>query len=64
MYKYVLVNWSGEGAPTQRKGQCAGHVRDVAGFLRGAHVTINGRNDTDLDADSILKLVRRANSQT
>eukprot|EP00055_Hartaetosiga_balthica_P006428 m.20097 g.20097 ORF g.20097 m.20097 type:complete len:328 (-) comp5217_c0_seq1:1641-2624(-) len=57
--KFVLINWSGEGAPVLRKGQCAHHVRDVENYFR-AHVTINARTETDLDADAILKLVAKS----
>eukprot|EP01147_Barroeca_monosierra_P000895 gene895-4158_t len=57
--KYILINWFGEGAPELRKGACAQHVRDVERFFH-AHVTINARNETDLDKDAILKLVAKS----
>ncbi|EDQ88359.1 uncharacterized protein MONBRDRAFT_37542 [Monosiga brevicollis MX1] len=60
IFKFVLVNWSGEGAPVLRKGTCANHVRDVANFFHGAHVTINARNEDDLDTDTVLKKVEKA----
>ncbi|CAH1785063.1 unnamed protein product, partial [Owenia fusiformis] len=34
LFKFVLVNWQGEGAPDSRKGQCAPHFRDVQTLLR------------------------------
>lgn len=58
--KYVFVNWSGEGAPTERKGLCANHVRDVQKFFPSAHVTINGRSEADLDVLSIKKLIAKS----
>lgn len=56
-HKYVLINWAGEGAPVQRKAVAATHVSDVAKFFHGAHVTINARNEKDLDSEAILKQV-------
>eukprot|EP00730_Choanoeca_flexa_P006764 TRINITY_DN12221_c0_g1_i3.p1 TRINITY_DN12221_c0_g1~~TRINITY_DN12221_c0_g1_i3.p1 ORF type:complete len:205 (+),score=41.08 TRINITY_DN12221_c0_g1_i3:39-617(+) len=58
--KFVLINWSGEGAPVIRKGQCAGHVSDVANYFHGAHVTVNARSEADLDADAIIKKVEKS----
>ncbi|XP_062513707.1 uncharacterized protein LOC134189438 isoform X2 [Corticium candelabrum] len=36
-----------EAAPTSRKGVCQRHVNDIAGFLRGAHVTIKAHHEGD-----------------
>lgn len=58
--KYIFVNWSGEGAPVERKGLCANHVKDVQKFFPSAHVTINGRSEADLDVDAIKKLVAKS----
>ncbi|XP_012669842.2 drebrin-like a [Clupea harengus] len=58
--KYVLINWTGEGVKEVRKGTCANHVRSMASFLRGAHVTINARSDDDVDPEDIIQTVAKA----
>lgn len=50
----------GEGAPIVRKGTCANHIRDVSNILKGAHVTINARNDDEVDTDIILSKVSKS----
>lgn len=58
--KCVLINWQGEGAPLVRKGTCANHIRDICTILRGAHVTINARNDEEVDADVVIEKVAKS----
>ncbi|XP_068617140.1 drebrin-like b [Brachionichthys hirsutus] len=58
--KYVLVNWTGEGVKDSRKGICANHVRSMADFLRGAHVTINARAEEDVEPEVIMQKVAKA----
>ncbi|XP_069369390.1 drebrin-like a isoform X1 [Paralichthys olivaceus] len=58
--KFVLINWTGEGVKDSRKGQCANHVSSMAGFLKGAHVTINARGDDDVEPEDILSKVSKA----
>jgi len=58
--KYVLINWFGEGVKEVRKGTCANHVRSMANFLRGAHVTINARSEDDADPEEIRQTVAKA----
>ncbi|XP_049593710.1 drebrin-like protein B isoform X2 [Syngnathus scovelli] len=58
--KYVLINWTGEGVKEARKGLCANHLGTVANFLKGAHVTINARDEDDVDPDVILSKVSKA----
>lgn len=53
--KYLLINWQGEGAPVVRKGTCANHIRDVANFFTGAHLTLNARTEDDIDEELLLK---------
>uniref|UniRef100_A0A8B9SRI1 Drebrin like n=1 Tax=Anas platyrhynchos TaxID=8839 RepID=A0A8B9SRI1_ANAPL len=55
--KYVLVNWA---STTVRKGACANHVSTVAGFLKGAHVTINARAEEDVEPELIMEKVAKA----
>ncbi|VVC36286.1 Hypothetical protein CINCED_3A023461 [Cinara cedri] len=62
LYKCVLINWQGEGAPIIRKGTCANHIRDVSNVLKGAHVTINARNDDEVDTDIILSKVAKSSA--
>ncbi|XP_025406171.1 drebrin-like protein [Sipha flava] len=62
LYKCVLINWQGEGAPIVRKGTCANHIRDVSNILKGAHVTINARNDDEVDTDIILSKVSKSSA--
>ncbi|XP_060064532.1 drebrin-like protein B isoform X2 [Ylistrum balloti] len=58
--KYVLINWQGEAAPEAMKFKCANHVRDVSGFLKPVHVTIQARSDDDVDEDIIVGKVSKA----
>ncbi|XP_026030771.1 drebrin-like protein A [Astatotilapia calliptera] len=58
--KYILINWTGEGVKDSRKGQCANHVSTIAGFLKGAHVTVNARAEDDVDPETILAKVAKA----
>ncbi|RWS14052.1 drebrin-like protein isoform X1 [Dinothrombium tinctorium] len=60
--KYVLINWQGEGAPFSRKGTCANHINDVANFFRGAHLTINARNEDEAEPESIMQKVSMASA--
>ncbi|XP_043647902.1 drebrin-like protein [Drosophila teissieri] len=60
--KYLLINWQGEGAPVLRKGTCANHIRDVSNLLSGAHLTINARNEDDIDLDRLLKKLSTVSS--
>ncbi|KAK9501942.1 hypothetical protein O3M35_012570 [Rhynocoris fuscipes] len=58
--KCILINWQGEGAPMVRKGTCANHIRDVSNLLKGVHVTINARNDEEVDPDIIIEKVAKS----
>lgn len=58
--KYVLINWTGEGVKDSRKGICANHVNSMANFLKGAHVTINARDEDDVEPEVILDKVAKA----
>lgn len=51
---------TGEGAPNLRKGTCANHIRDVSNTLKGAHVTINARNEEEVDPEIIVDKVSKA----
>uniref|UniRef100_A0A0A9ZIV2 Drebrin-like protein B n=3 Tax=Lygus hesperus TaxID=30085 RepID=A0A0A9ZIV2_LYGHE len=62
--KCVLINWQGEGAPFVRKGTCANHFRDVERLLKGAHITINARNDEEVDPDVIMDKVSKSTCST
>uniref|UniRef100_A0A8C6T7F8 Drebrin-like a n=1 Tax=Neogobius melanostomus TaxID=47308 RepID=A0A8C6T7F8_9GOBI len=58
--KYVLINWTGEGVNSSRKGICANHLSTMASFLKGAHVTINARDEDDVEPKVILDKVAKA----
>ncbi|XP_037090826.1 drebrin-like protein A [Pollicipes pollicipes] len=60
--KYVLINWQGEGAPMTRKGSCTNHMRDVAALLHGHHVTVQARDEDEVDEEAILEKLARAGS--
>ncbi|EDW19705.1 drebrin-like protein [Drosophila mojavensis] len=60
--KYLLINWQGEGAPVLRKGTCANHIHDVGKLLSGAHLTINARNEDDIDLERLLKKLSTVSS--
>lgn len=62
LFKFVLINWQGEGAALTRKGVCANHVKDVHGFFRGAHVTINARTEEEVEPEVILERVAKASA--
>lgn len=57
---FIYYFQQGEGAPIVRKGTCANHIRDVSNILKGAHVTINARNDDEVDTDIILSKVSKS----
>ncbi|XP_022909274.2 drebrin-like protein [Onthophagus taurus] len=60
--KCVLINWQGEGANTVKKGICANHLRDIEKFFTGAHLTINARNEDEVDVDLIIQKVSKVGS--
>lgn len=55
--KCVLINWQGEGANTVRKGLCANHLRDVEKFFHGAHLTVNARNEEEVEPQLIIQKI-------
>lgn len=57
--KYVLINWQGEGANTVRKGICANHLRDIERFFYGAHLTLNARNEEEVEPQLIIDKVSK-----
>nr|XP_039272018.1 drebrin-like protein [Styela clava] len=62
--KFIFLHWQGEGAPANRKGACANHVRDVERFFKGAHITINARNEDDVTPEQIMEHINRASAST
>lgn len=61
--KYVLIHWQGEGANTVRKGICANHLRDIENFFSGAHLTLNARNEEEVDLDLIIGKLKKCGSE-
>lgn len=45
-----------------RKGTCANHIHDVSKLLSGAHLTINARNEDDIDLERLLKKLSTVSS--
>ncbi|RZC37854.1 SH3 9 and/or Cofilin ADF domain containing protein [Asbolus verrucosus] len=60
--KFVLINWQGEGANTMRKGISANHLRDIEKFFTGAHLTINARNEEEVEPQLIIEKVAKSGS--
>lgn len=61
--KYVLINWQGEGANIVRKGISANHLRDIERFFSGAHLTLNARNEEEVDLDLIIGKLKKCGSE-
>ncbi|XP_076053191.1 actin binding protein 1 isoform X8 [Oratosquilla oratoria] len=62
--KFVLINWQGEGAPTILKGRCARHLPEVHKLLSAAHLTVNARNEEEVEPDTIMAAVGRSSATT
>ncbi|KIJ06493.1 hypothetical protein PAXINDRAFT_103342, partial [Paxillus involutus ATCC 200175] len=58
--KFVQINWCGDGVPEAKKGLFHTHSSSVARFLRGTHVVINARNESDVAPSLIMKRVEAA----
>jgi hypothetical protein len=58
--KFVQINWCGDGVPVSRKGLFATHASAVASFLRGTHVVISARNESDVVPSLIMSRVEAA----
>ena len=56
--KYLFVSWVGEGAPAAIKAKANGHlpliVREV---VKHIHVTVNARNEDDLDEVDVMRRI-------
>lgn len=61
--KYILIHWQGKGANTMRKGICANHLRDIEKFFSGAHLTLNARNEEEVDLDLIIGKLKKCGSE-
>lgn len=58
--KFVQINWCGDGVPEAKKGLFHTHSNSVAKFLRGAHVVISARNESDVTPALIMSRVEAA----
>lgn len=58
--KFVQINWLGDGVPVSRKGLFHTHASAVAAFLKGTHVVINARNESDVSPSLIMSRVEAA----
>lgn len=62
--KYVLLNWQGESAPGTKKGICSTHLKDVAAYFRGSHLTINARNEEEVNVEDIRQQVAKVSASS
>ncbi|KAK6186196.1 hypothetical protein SNE40_008282 [Patella caerulea] len=60
LFKYVLINWQGEGAPDQFRLKYSTHLNDIKSLCRSIHVTINARTEDDVDIDLITTKVAKS----
>ncbi|XP_050399606.1 drebrin-like protein A isoform X2 [Patella vulgata] len=60
LFKYVLINWQGEGAPDQFRLKYSTHLNDIKSLCRSIHVTINARTEDDVDIDIITTKVAKS----
>lgn len=60
MQRGIVCIQIGEGAPNLRKGVCGRHLHDVKGLLKGIHVTINARNEDEVEADQVYAALGKA----
>ncbi|KAF2347517.1 Actin-depolymerizing factor domain [Trinorchestia longiramus] len=58
--KYVLINWVGEACPVLRKGICSRHLHDVKGLLKGVHVTLNARNEEEVESEQVFAALAKS----
>ena len=58
--KSVLIAWCGEGVPERTKGYFTSHLNAVANVLRGYHVQVTARSDSDLTPELIVQKVSDA----
>ncbi|KAG2057588.1 hypothetical protein BDR06DRAFT_951787 [Suillus hirtellus] len=58
--KFVQINWCGDGVPEAKKGLFHTHSSAVAKFLRGSHIVISARNESDVAPALIMKRVEAA----
>ncbi|EGO22678.1 hypothetical protein SERLADRAFT_357378, partial [Serpula lacrymans var. lacrymans S7.9] len=58
--KFVQINWCGDGVPEAKKGLFHTHSSAVARFLRGTHVVISARNESDVTPALIMSRVEGA----
>lgn len=47
-----------------RKGACANHQREVAALLHGHHLTVQARDEDEVDEESVLEKLARAGSSS
>ena len=60
--KYVFLHWQGETVPGTRKGMSATHLRDIQKYFHGSHLTVNARNEDEVDEDDIIQKVSKVSS--
>ncbi|CAG8629815.1 7597_t:CDS:10, partial [Ambispora leptoticha] len=70
--KFVLIGWvkyhvphvrlsrCGDGVPETKKGLFNSHFNEVSNFLKGYHLQINARTETDVDPAYIMKRINES----
>ncbi|CAG8471373.1 23582_t:CDS:10 [Cetraspora pellucida] len=58
--KIVLIGWCGEGVPEAKKGLFNSHLNEVSNFLKGYHLQINARSESDIDPSYIMKRIEES----
>ncbi|QQP37991.1 Protein kinase C and casein kinase substrate in neurons protein_ putative [Caligus rogercresseyi] len=52
--RFAFINWQGEASPGTRKGTCATHLRDIQGYFKGFHLSIDARDEDEIDREEIF----------
>ncbi len=60
--KYVFLHWQGESVPGTRKGLAATHLKDIERYFQGAHLTVNARDEDEVDEEEILQKVSKVSA--
>jgi len=59
-FKIVFITWVPDGVPTVIKGTINTHIDEVSKFIKGFHIQINARNESDLTEDIIRDKITKS----
>lgn len=57
LFKFVFINWIGEGVNDVWKGVCVSYVSIMVNFLKGVYVIINVWVEEDVEFECIMEKV-------